>query len=74
VDSPRSTRSRTRPLPPWFGSGVKTSLPVRRVRSAARAFPAFSAPVVRRLRTEGYTAFSLFTNPLTLPRLLNDLR
>jgi hypothetical protein len=31
--------------------------------------PAFSAPVVRWLRTEGYTAFSSFTHLLTLPHI-----
>ena len=32
--------------------------------------PAFSAPVVRWLRTEGYTAVSSSTHPLTLPPIL----
>jgi hypothetical protein len=32
------------------------------------SFPGVSAPVVRWLRTEGYTAFSSFTHRLTLPR------
>jgi hypothetical protein len=31
------------------------------------SFPGVSAPVVRWLRTEGYTAFSSFTHLLTLP-------
>jgi len=31
------------------------------------SFPGVPAPVVRWLRTEGYTAFSSFTHLLTLP-------
>jgi hypothetical protein len=34
------------------------------------SFPGVSAPVVRWLRTEGYTAFSSFTHRLTLPLAL----
>src|SRR5262245_41374206 len=36
------------------------------------SFPGVPAPVVRWLRTEGYTAFSPFTHPVTLPRNESD--
>jgi hypothetical protein len=37
------------------------------------SFPGVSAPVVRWLRTEGYTAFSSFTHRLTLPPIATEI-
>jgi hypothetical protein len=37
------------------------------------SFPGVPAPVVRWLRTEGYTAFSSFTHLLTLPQAVANV-
>src|SRR6266478_5748496 len=55
--------------PPGFPTPALTPCPSRCSSPSwvVSPSPAFSAPVVRWLRTEGYTAFSSFTHPLTLP-------
>ena len=64
------------PLHPWRGNASRlshTGLDSATLTTLCSfiggvSFPGVLAPAVRWLRTEGYTAFSSFTHPLTLPR------